>query len=181
MKRHIARGARSQAGFTLVELLLASAIGLIVMTALTSVLLTSWRGWTVALGRVNASSQIRSFESYARDDFAESAVPATSGCGTAAANPCTTQPIVLTGTRAPNVPNPSLNYNFQVTYVWDSANGFVDRTAGGGSPVHAATEVTTFAWYVQGTAPHQTVVITLTVAEQGYSETQTLEFHPRLG
>ena len=180
MKGQIARAARSQAGFTLVELLLASAIGLIVLTALTSVVLTSWTGWLVAVGRVDASSQIRSFESYARDDFAQSAAPVASGCGTSAANPCTTQPIILTGTRAANVPNPTLNYSFQVVYAWDGSS-HLDRTAGGGTPVPAATEVTNFAWYVQGSAPHQTVVVELTVTEQGYSETQTLQFHPRLG
>ena len=41
MKRSVGRYVRSQGGFTLLEVVIASAIGAILMTALTSVILTS--------------------------------------------------------------------------------------------------------------------------------------------
>lgn len=172
--------ARSQQGFTLVELLVSTAIGVIVLTALTSVVFTSWRGWLTATGRVEASSQIRSFQSFAYDDFAQSALPPVpSGCAGTQASPCTVEPIVLTGSRVANAPNPAVNFNYQVTYVWDGA-GDVDRIVANTPPVHAATGVATFSWYEQGLPPHQTVVITLSVTEESYTETQTFEFYPRL-
>jgi len=174
------RYARSQGGFTLVEVLVSLSLSLIVMTALTSIVLTSWRAWTTASGRVEASSQIRQFEFTAGDDFAQSAPPALpGGCGTSTSSPCTTQPIVLVGTRAANVPNPAVTSNYKVQYVWDGASS-LDRVVGGNAPVHAATEVTSFSWYVQGAGQHETVIVTLTVTELGYSETQTLLFYPRL-
>lgn len=179
MKARLLRAARSQEGFTLVELLVSATVGLIVMTALTSVVLTSWRGWVVAAGRVDASSQIRSFEFSAQDDFAQSSAPAPNGCGSSVGNACTTQPIALSVTRAANVPNPALSAG-SVQYVWDGRS-YLDRIVNGGAPVHAATEVTSFSWYVQGLGQHQTVIVTLTVTEQGYAETQTLQFYPRLG
>ncbi len=185
MKSRLIRAARDQRGFTLIEVMVSSIIGLIVMTALTSVVFTSWRGWQVATGRVEASSQVRSFEFFAYDDFAQSAPPAPGGCGTSQATACTTQPIVLVGTRAVNAPNPAVNFNYQVQYLWDGKS-FLDRIANG-SRVHAATEVTGFSWYVVPQPPvpghpqRDTVVVTLTVTEQGYAETQTLQFYPRIG
>src|SRR5437660_11099009 len=90
---------RSQSGFTLVELLVASAIGLIVMTGLTSVVLTTWRAGTIATGRIEASGQIRSFQFDAYDDFALTGVPSLSGCGPGAPPPCMT---VLSGLQGHN-------------------------------------------------------------------------------
>ncbi len=181
MRRSLLEAARRQDGFTLVEMLVALSISVIVMTALTSVVLTSWRAWTTASGRVEASAQVRSFEFTADDDFAQSSPPTLpAGCGTSAATPCTTQPLVLLGTRAANTTNPVVTFNNRVAYVWDGTST-LDRIVGGNAPVHAATEVTAFSWYVQGAGQHQTVTVTLTVTEQGYSETQTLQFHPQLG
>lgn len=176
----LVKAARSQQGFTLVELLVASVVGLIVMTALTSVVFTSWRGWLTAAGRVEASSQIRSFESLAHDDFTQSGMPPVpSGCVATQASPCTVQAIALTGSRATNAPNPAVNVNYHVTYVWDGKSN-LDRIVGGNAPVHAATGVTGFSWYLAGTGSHETVVVTLSVTEQSYTETQTLQFYPRL-
>ena len=180
MKARLIRAARSQQGFTLVELLVASIISVLVLTGLTSVVLTSWRGWQVAAGRVLASSQVRTFEFTAYDDFAQSATPATPGCGSSAATACTTQPIVLNGFRATNAVSPAV-FPLQVQYVYDPVNQNVDRTVGSASPVHAATGVTSFSWYVQGLPQHQVVVITMTVFSQNYTETQTLQFYPRVG
>jgi prepilin-type N-terminal cleavage/methylation domain-containing protein len=163
----------SQGGYTLVELIVASAIGLLVMTGLTSVVLTTWRAGTTATSRIEASSQIRNFQFEAYDDFALSGVPAITSCASNDPPPCT---IVLSGLQASNstapVPAP-----YRVTYTWDGAN--LDREIGSSSN-HAATNVTAFSAYVAGTAPYQTVVVTLTVTVQSYAETQTLRFYPRV-
>jgi type II secretory pathway pseudopilin PulG len=161
---------RSQGGYTLVEVVIASALGMVVMTALTSVILTSWRAGNTAVGRVEASSEIRNFQFRAYDDFAQSGLPVSSGCGAAG---CST-PIVLTG---PQVGD-------SVTYSWDSKK-FLDRTRtclppngcqAGGSSRHVATDVTYFSWYLDG----RTVVVRLTVTVLDYSETQTMRFYPRV-
>jgi prepilin-type N-terminal cleavage/methylation domain-containing protein len=177
VKASIRRYARSQSGFTLVELLVASAIGLIVMTGLTSLLLTAWRAGTIATSRVEASGQIRSFQFEAYDDFALSGVPTLTNCTAGSPPPCT---IALSGLLASNtaVPVPA---SYQVAYVWDGVN--LDRQIGGGSSKHAATDVSAFSAYVAGTFPNQTVVVTMTVTIPGvppYSETQTLQFYPRV-
>ena len=179
MKARLRRYARSQGGFTLVELLVASAIGLIVMTGLTSLLLTTWRAGTIASSRVLASSQIRNFQSEAYEDFALSAVPDQAGCGT----PPFTCPIRLNGAQASNVPTPVINRNYQVTYTWDQANQMLDRAIGNGAARHAATNVSLFSWYLAGAPPNQTVVVKITVTMPTvppYSETQNLQFYPRV-
>lgn len=176
MKATLWRYARSQGGFTLVELLVASAIGLIVLTGLTSLVLTTWRAGAIATSRVEASGQIRSFQFEAYDDFALSGVPTLTSCSAGSPPPCT---IALSGLLASNsaVPLPA---SFQVIYVWDGVN--LDRQTGG-SAKHAATDVSAFSAYLAGTSPHQTVVVTMTVTIPSvppYSETQTLQFYPRV-
>ena len=52
--------------------------------------------------------------------------------------------------------------------------------AGTNPPVHAATNVTAFSYYLDGAAPNQTVVVSLTVTFQSYSESQTLRFFPEV-
>ena len=151
----------------------ASAIGLFVMTGLTSVVLTTWRAGTVATSRIEASSQIRNFQLEAYDDFALSGVPAISSCASGDSPPCT---IALSGLQASNSTAP-LAVPYQVTYTWDGAN--LDRQTGSSSN-QAATNVTAFSAYMSGTAPYQTVVVTLTVTVQSYAETQTLRFYPRV-
>jgi prepilin-type N-terminal cleavage/methylation domain-containing protein len=175
MKRPIGY-ARSQNGYTLIEVIIASALGVVVMTALTSVVLTTWRAGTIATSRVEASSQIRSFEFYAYDDFARSGAPVPSGCG-APGNPCTTQPLVLGGFQASNSATP-VPAAYQVTYKWDSAQQFLDRQVGSNAPLHAATSVSAFSWYVDPAS--QSVVVTLTVTVQAYTQYQTFRFLPRL-
>jgi len=181
VKRPPLRQMRSQSGFTLVELLVASAIGVIVMTGLTSVVLTTWRAGTIATGRIEASAQIRNFQFDAYDDFALSSLPDTSGCGT----PPWTCPIHLYGTQAAIV-NGSLvlDPTYQATYTWDPTSHTLDRAVGTNQMVHpmvhAATNVTAFSWYEDTSTLHPTVVVTLTVTVQSYAETQIMRFYPRV-
>jgi prepilin-type N-terminal cleavage/methylation domain-containing protein len=144
-----------QGGYTLVEVIIAVALGALLMSALTSVLLTSWRATEIASSRVEASAQIRNFESFAPSDFAQSNVAPLTGCTAAA--PCTT-PINLA----------------TATYTWDGSN-FLDR-ASGPATIHAATNVTSFRWYVDSSI----VVVNLTVTVRSYSQSQTFRFYPRL-
>jgi prepilin-type N-terminal cleavage/methylation domain-containing protein len=164
---------RSQNGYTLVEVIIASAIGALLLSALTSVVLTSWRATAIASSRVEASGEIRNFEYFAYDDFARSAAPAGGSC--VQANPCSTQPLVLSGYQVSNstpVPAP-----YQVSYTWDGSN-FLDRAvAGTGTTEHAASDVSGFSWYVD---TNGTVVVSLTVTIQSYSESQTFRFDPRM-
>ncbi len=167
------RYLKGQDGYTLVEVIIASALGVLLMSALTSVVLTSWRGAMIATSRVEASGQIRNFEFFAYDDFARSNVPSGSGCVQAA--PCTTQPLVLNGYQVSN--STAIPAFFQVTYTWDGA-AFLDRTvAATGATGHAATDVSTFSWYVD---TDQSVVVNLTVTVQAYSQSQTFRFDPKV-
>jgi prepilin-type N-terminal cleavage/methylation domain-containing protein len=167
-----------QAGYTLIELIIAAAIGAILMTGLTSVVLTSVRAANVATSRIEASSQTRAFQLDAYDDFALSWPPAPNGCAGTIANPCSVQPISLQGLRLSNSPSPTPN-SYSVTYSWDGVQ-FVNRQVNGGTPVHAASDVSAFSWYLDGSAPFQTVVVSMTVTVQSYSESQTFRFNPRV-
>jgi prepilin-type N-terminal cleavage/methylation domain-containing protein len=174
-----ARSARSQGGFTLVELLIASAISVIVLAGLSSLFYTSWQANTTATSRVEASSQVRSFELFAYDDFALSTVPPVPvGCVGSTASPCTTQPIILQGPQASNSTNPSVAA-YTVSYTWDGS-GLLERQVGGNPPVHAATNVSAFSWYIDGSSVHQTVVVTIAITVQAYTQVQTLRFYPRV-
>jgi type II secretory pathway pseudopilin PulG len=177
VKAKLARYARSQGGYTLVELLVASALGLFVMTGLTSVVLTTWRAGTIATSRIEASGQIRNFQFEAYDDFALSNPPVPNGCTGTAASPCTT-PIVLQGVQASNAASP-VTSPYQVTYTWDGAN-LLMRQVSGHPAVEAASGVTAFSWYLDGSGLHQMVVVTISVTIQSYTETQALRFYPRV-
>jgi prepilin-type N-terminal cleavage/methylation domain-containing protein len=175
MKRVIATYARSQDGYTLVEVVITCAIGAVLMSALTSVVLTSVRAGNIATSRIEASGQIRNFEFYAYDDFAGSVIPDPSTCSVPPA-PCS---IALSGTRVSNSSTPA-PAPYSVTYRWNGAAGTpLDRTFGGNSK-HVATSVTAFSWYVDGSAPYRTVVVNLTVKVQDYRESQTFRFLPRV-
>jgi len=128
MTDFVKRHARDQGGYTLIELLVASAIGLIVMSGLTSVVLSSFRAASIATSRVEASGQIRSFQLDAYTDFAGSSLPTPSGCGTET-NRCTTQAISLQGLQSGNttIPSPA---SYKVTYTWNSAKFMLDRKVG---------------------------------------------------
>jgi prepilin-type N-terminal cleavage/methylation domain-containing protein len=181
MKATLTRYGKSQGGYTLVELIVASAIGLMVMTGLTSVVLTAWRANATATSRVEASGQIRNFEFEAYDDFALSNVPIPTGCLATVVSPCTT-PIVLQGSRASNATTPAIS-PYQVSYTWDGVSLLERQTQVGTNPpvnFDAATGVTAFTWYLDGSAPNQTVVVTVSVTVQSYIETQTLRFYPRV-
>ena len=176
MKGRAALYARSQNGYTLVEVVIACAIGAIVMAGLTSVILTSVRAANTVSSRVEASAQIRSFEFFAYDDFARSRIPFPFGCGTAT-NPCTTQPIVLNGSQVTNAASP-VPSPYQVSYTWDGT-AFLDRQVSGVSR-HAAASVTAFSWYIDVSGAHPTVVVSMTVTVGSYQESQTLRFLPRV-
>jgi prepilin-type N-terminal cleavage/methylation domain-containing protein len=193
LKSHRRNYMTSQAGFTLIEVIIASAIGAMLLAGLSNVVLSGIKAWSTANNRVAASTEVRSFQFVAYDDFARSTVPTLPpGCGTQA-SPCTTQPLVLVGTLASNSVPPVMSANYQVTYTWDGTD-FVDRDLGG-NPRHAATDVSAFSWYVDTTGPNPTVVVSLTVTVprasisgtqaaaflgDPYSETQVFLFYPRL-
>jgi prepilin-type N-terminal cleavage/methylation domain-containing protein len=165
---------KRQGGYTLVEVIIAIAIGSLLMTALTSVVLTSWRAATVASSRVEASGQVRNFEYFAYDDFARSALPAAGSC--VPATPCTTQPLTLNGYQFSGSDEGRTN-PVRVSYSWDGSN-FVDRmVVTPGAQKHVARNVTAFSWYVDTNA---TVVVNLTVTVQAYKESQTFRFYPRV-
>lgn len=172
---------RRQAGFTLIEVIIASAIGLIVIGALTSVVLTTVFADNAATGRVEASAQIRNFQLMAYDDFALSRPPAPVGCGTAA-SPCTTQAMTLSGLRMPNQ-TAGVPTTFTATYAWDPAAQTVTRAVGAGAQV-AASNVTAYSWYLVTSGAHPAVVVSMTVTvaayNTSYSESQTLLFYPRV-
>jgi prepilin-type N-terminal cleavage/methylation domain-containing protein len=177
VKANLRQYVRSQGGYTLVELMVASAIGLFVMSGLTSVVMTSWRAGATATSRVEASGQIRSFQFRAYDDFALADVPVIESCAFADPPPCK---ITLSGWKVTDSSLvPSI---FEVTYNWDGVN--LDRQVKGSDSTHVATNVSAFSVNLSGTYPNQTVAVTLTVtmrnnAEVVYSETQTLGFDPR--
>jgi prepilin-type N-terminal cleavage/methylation domain-containing protein len=167
MNRDVRRYATSQGGYTLVELIVASAIGAIVMAGLSSVFLTTWRAGTTATSRIEASAQLRNFQYDATDDFALSTTPVISSCAPKDPPPCT---IGLSGWK---YSNPVL---YSVNYKWDGVN--VERTIANGPAIHAATNVTAFSAYIDSS--NQAVVVTLTITVRAYAETQTLRFYPHV-
>jgi prepilin-type N-terminal cleavage/methylation domain-containing protein len=181
--RHTAAQARrrAQAGFTLIEVMVATAIGLVVLSALTSIVLTTMIGANAATGRIEASAQIRSFQLFAYDDFALSRPPAPTGCGTQT-SPCTTQAMLLSGYRMPNQASGAAT-PFSVAYSWSPAPQSVSRAIGSSRQI-AADNVTAFSWYVDSTADHPVVVVAMTVTiafyNTTYRESQTLLFYPRV-
>ena len=184
MKAHIraqlAAGRRRQAGHTLIELIVASAIGLMVMGAMTSIVLTMALGANTATSRIEASAQIRNFQLTAHDDFVLSRPPVPTGCGTPA-NPCTTQDMILSGSRMPN--SGGLALPFTARYAWDSTQQLVRRFVGGTSRV-VASSVTNYSWYLDRSGDHPSVVVSMDVRvgfyNTTYTETQTLLFYPRV-
>jgi prepilin-type N-terminal cleavage/methylation domain-containing protein len=174
-----ARRDRAQAGFTLVELMVATAIGLIVMSGLTSVVLTTYRASQTASNRVEAAGEIRTFEQTAYGDFATSSLPVPpGGCGSSA-SPCTHDPIQLQGCKMTNSITPSPQPR-TVTYAWPLGSNSVDRRVGGVTLNPAASSVIAFSWYLDGTSPNQTVVVALTVQMGTVTQSQTMRFHPRV-
>jgi hypothetical protein len=74
-------------------------------------------------------------------------------------------------------PTPSAS-NYTVIYSWDGA--ILQRQVGNGPPKRVASNVKEFSWYLVGTSPRQTCVITLTVKVGSYAASQTLLFYPQL-
>lgn len=178
MSEHTRRKGQ-QAGYTLIELMIATAVGLVVMSALTSVVFTTYQANQVATSRVEAAAQIRDFEETAYDDFALSGLPPTpGGCGSSG-QPCTRDPIQLNGCAMTNSATPSLESR-TVVYAWNESTHRVDRNVDSASVNPAASNVTAFSWYIDGVAPKQSVVVTLTVTSGAIGQTQTLRFYPRV-
>ncbi len=181
MKPGLAARRNSQAGFTLIELVIATAIGLVVMSALTSVVLTTVIADNTAIAHVEASSQVRNFQFNAYDDFVQARPPAPTGCGTPG-TPCTTQDLTLQGSKVPNQVG-GVAVPYTVRYAWDSGQRTVTRYAGPSSRV-VASNVTAYSWYIDSTGAKPTVVINLTVTIASYnvtySDSQTLLFYPRV-
>lgn len=177
----LAARRRRQAGFTLIELIIATSIGLMIMGALTSVVLTTAQAANTATARIEASAQVRNLQLSANDDFVLSRAPSPSGCGTSN-NPCHTQALVLQGSRMPNTTTGTAA-PYTATYVWNSSSSVVTRQVATGSRV-VATNVTAFAWYVDATGASPTVVVSMTVTvafyNTSYSESQTFRFYPRV-
>ena len=177
MKRHMSVPLKGQGGYTLIEVMISAAIGAVLLGALVSVILTATRSVGVATSRIEASSQIRSFQSFAYDDFARSDASKLSSACTPS-SPCTTQPITLDGTQVSNSTVPVATPNFQITYTWDQNNQLVERqVVGSGASFDAASNVTSFQWYVDA---NTTVVVSLTVKVGTYSESQNFRFWPRV-
>jgi prepilin-type N-terminal cleavage/methylation domain-containing protein len=174
-----------QAGFTLIELIIATTLGLLVLSALTSVVLTTSQAANTATVRIQASSQVRNFQFNAYDDFALARAPVPTGCGTPS-SPCTTQPMFLVGNQwqsIQNDPNGGVVALYSARYTWDPKLQTLTREAGGSSRV-AASNVTAFSWYIDSSGAWPSVVVSLTVTiatyNAVYSESQTLRFYPRI-
>lgn len=166
MTRRTRRQRRGQGGFTLVEVIISAAIGALLMGALVSVFLTATRATNEATGRVEASGQLRNFEIFAYEDFAGSGI-SDFNATCSATSPCQSQ-VTLTET------HPDQSYT--VSYSWDQTKKVLDRTVGGNPPLHAATNVDDFEWYVDA---NQSVVVTLTITVSSYTESQTFRYYPR--
>jgi prepilin-type N-terminal cleavage/methylation domain-containing protein len=187
MKALFPASKNAQAGFTLIELIIATAIGLVIMTGLTSVMFTAYRADRQATSRVEVAGQIRTFEQSAFRDFALSSVPpAPATCGTAA-TPCTQDPIQLSGCSITSNDGGVTHVwqSHSVTYTWNSTTQVVTRDVGSGVTLPAASDVSAFSWYVDGTPPNQSVVVTIAVTldwAQGspYTQSQVLRFYPHL-
>ena len=175
---------RRQAGYTLIEVVIASAIGVLVLGSLTSIVLTTVMAANTATSRVEASGQIRGFQLTAYDDFALSKPPIAIGCGTSAGSPCTTQALVLQGSRMPNLATGAAA-PYSATYSWDSTNMVVTRQIAGGSSRTIASNITAYSWYVDSaviTRPSVVISLTVTVGfyNAPYSQSQTMRFYPRV-
>ena len=176
-----------QAGFTLVELIIATAIGLVVMTGLTSIMFTAYRADRQATSRVEAAGQIRTFEQSAFKDFTLSSVPQTPPtCGTKA-TPCTQDPIQLSGCSITSNDGGATHVwqSHKVTYTWNNTTQVVTRNVGAGVTFPAASDVTAFSWYLEGTSPNQSVVVTIAVTvnwaqSSPYTQSQAFRFYPQV-
>lgn len=175
---------RSQAGFTLVEMMIASAMGAIVMGALSSVVWLATSSNASVDPRLQASGQVRNLQTALNADLtsARPAPLADSGCTQSV--PCTTFPIQVRGPIVPArtglaQPDPVAHY---VTYCYIPAGSVVERFAGtltacpgaAGSGQAVARRLSSFSWYYTGTS----VVVSVSATVGSYSTGQVLLFNP---
>ena len=187
MKGQFPARKNPQAGFTLIELIIATAIGLVVMAGLTSIMFTAYRADRQATTRVEVAGQIRTFEQSAFRDFALSSLPpAPPTCGTQA-TPCTQDPIQLSGCSITSNDGGATHVwqSHTVTYAWNNTTQVVTRDVGSGVTFPAASDVSAFSWYVDGTSPNQSVVVTIAVTlnwsqNSPYTQSQVLRFYPQV-
>ena len=187
MKSPIRSPKNRQAGFTLIELIIATAIGLVVMAGLTSIMFTAYRADRQATSRVEAAGQIRTFEQSASRDFALSSMPpAPPTCGTQA-TPCSQDPIQLSGCSITSNDGGATHVwqSHKVTYTWSNTTQVVTRDVGSGVTFPAASDVTAFTWFLDGTSPNQSVVVTIAVTvnwaqNSPYTQSQVLRFFPQV-
>lgn len=174
---------RGQAGYTLIEVVIASAIGVLVLGSMTSIVMTTVMAANTATSRVEASNQIRGFQLTAYDDFALSQPPTSPGCGTSIGSLCTTQELVLRGKRMPNEAAAAAGA-YTATYRWDVAKQVVVRSVAGGMSRSIVSNVSDYTWYVDRSGARPSVVISLTVTvgfyNTKYSQSQTMRFYPRV-
>jgi prepilin-type N-terminal cleavage/methylation domain-containing protein len=168
---------RGEAGFTLVEVLIASTISVLVMSGATMLLYTFYISNFIANSRLQTSGQIRNFQLAFNDD---AVLASSSICPATPCDNLTT--LKLEGCRfSRGDPSPSNPSRFTAVYKWwpptTSSPGTVSRTVGG-STIQVARNVPGFTADVAG---DNSVTVTLTVQDSSkrYSQTQTLYFHPR--
>jgi prepilin-type N-terminal cleavage/methylation domain-containing protein len=157
-----------QAGYTLVEILLAMGISTLLMAGLGLVIYTLFKANNTSDSRLQASSQIRTFQLAFHDDVAHNA--GTIVC----ANPCTT--LTLSGSRYnQGATGPC---SLTVTYAYPSPSPLLISRSVGGKTTQVARNVKAFAATV---GADNSVTVTLTVQDPtgSFTETQVLYFDPR--
>lgn len=168
---------RSQSGFTMIELLVATVIASVILVALTSVVFTTYQADQTATSRVEASGELRNFQQVAYDDFAGSTIPtAPGGCGTSG-QPCTQAAIQLSGCAMNGA---GTLQQRTVSYTWTAASDTIERQVNSSTVETTASGVTAFNWYLDGTAPNQSVIVSLTVTVKAVSQSETMQFYPRV-
>jgi prepilin-type N-terminal cleavage/methylation domain-containing protein len=162
---------RSQAGYTLVEMILALGIGTMLIAGTALLLWTMFTANHTSDVRLQASAQIRNFQLAFHDDVVLNNRPVSITGNCTPPGPCT---ISLSGSRFnQGASGPGA---FSVTYSYSS--GTVTRQVSGAGATEVAKNVARFC---PGVSAGNVVTVNLTAQDSlgAYSETQTLKFDPR--